>query len=122
MSWSNKMTKFPKSAGVLLSISGAIMVGGTAATLSAHPGPQAHAHKLTAPIAGVPNNYWYDYRSDLEEAEIELRKDLRRAKTAQDRREAYNEYDRELIDARKDYMQEMREKGYLRRGNVEVLD
>jgi hypothetical protein len=116
------MTKFPKSAGVLLSLSGAIMVSGTAATLSAHPGPQSHAHKLDAPIAGLHNNYWYDYRSDLEEAEIELRKDLRRAKTAQDRREAYNEYNRELIDARRDYAQEMREKGYLRRGNVEVLD
>jgi hypothetical protein len=42
--------------------------------------------------------------------------------TAKDRREAYNEYDRELVDARKDYTQEMRERGYLRRGNVEVLD
>ncbi|MBL0924129.1 MAG: hypothetical protein IBJ12_06640 [Sphingomonadaceae bacterium] len=116
------MTKFPKSAVALLSISGALMVAATATTLSAHPGQQSHAHKLDAPIAGVRNNYWYDYRSDLEEAEIELRKDLRRAKTAQDRREAYNEYDRELIDARKDYMQEMRERGYLRRGRVEVLD
>ncbi|HEV7233604.1 MAG TPA: hypothetical protein VGN36_05115 [Sphingorhabdus sp.] len=116
------MTKFPKRAIALLSVSGALMVGATATTLSAHPGPQSHAHQLDAPIAGERNNYWYDYRSDLEEAEIELRKDLRRAKTAQDRREAYNEYDRELIDARKDYMQEMRERGYLRRGTVEVLD
>jgi uncharacterized membrane protein YqiK len=115
------MTHFPNGAIALLSVSGALMIGATATTLSAHPGPQ-HAHVLEAPIAGVRNNYWYDYRSDLEEAEIELRKDLRRAKTAQDRREAYNEYDRELIDARKDYTQEMRERGYLRRGNVEVLD
>ncbi len=116
------MTHFPKGAIALLSLSGALMVGATATTLAAHPGPQHHAHVLDAPIAGERNNYWYDYRSDLEEAEIELRKDLRRAKTAQDRREAYNEYDRELIDARKDYTQEMRERGYLRRGNVEVLD
>jgi hypothetical protein len=116
------MTKFPKSAIALLSISGALMFAATATTLSAHPGSQNHASVLDAPIAGVRNNYWYDYRSDLEEAEIELRKDLKRAKTAQDRREAYNEYDRELVDARKDYRQEMRERGYLRRGNVEVLD
>jgi hypothetical protein len=116
------MTNFPKSAIVLLSVSGALMIGATATTLSAHHGQQAHAHTLDAPIAGVRNNYWYDYRSDLEEAEIELRKDLRRAKTAQDRREAYAEYDNELHDARKDYTKEMRERGYLRRGNVEVLD
>jgi hypothetical protein len=116
------MTNFPKSAVALLSISGALMVGATATTLSAHPGSQHHASVLDAPIAGERNNYWYDYRSDLEEAEIELRKDLKRAKTAQDRREAYNEYDRELVDARKDYTQEMRERGYLRRGNVDVLD
>jgi hypothetical protein len=116
------MTKFVKSAIALLSISGAFMVGAAATTVSAHPGPRHHADVLDAPIAGVRNNYWYDYRSDLEEAEIELRKDLRRAKTAQDRREAYNEYNRELIDARKDYRQEMRERGYLRRGTVEVLD
>jgi hypothetical protein len=38
----------------------------------------------------------------VEEAENELRKDLRRAKTAQDKREAWGEYNRELIDARKD--------------------
>lgn len=116
------MTNFPKGAIALLSISGALMVCATATTLSAHPGSQHHVSVLDAPIAGERNNYWYDYRSDLEEAEIELRKDLKRAKTAQDRREAYNEYDRELVDARKDYTKEMRERGYLRRGNVDVLD
>ena len=116
------MTYFSNRAIALLSLSGALLIGANTATLSAHPGTRSHASVLHAPIAGERNNYWYDYRSDLEEAEIELRKDLKRAKTAQDRREAYNEYDRELVDARKDYTQEMRERGYLRRGNVEVLD
>ncbi len=116
------MAYFPKSAILLLSAAGALMIGASATALFAHPGPEAHAHTLSKPIAGVRNNYWYDYRSDLEEAEIELRKDLKRAKTAQDRREAYAEYDQELYDARKDYTQEMRERGYLRRGSVEVLD
>lgn len=116
------MTHFPKRAIALLSASGVLMLGATATTLFAHPGSQSHAQVLDAPIAGERNNYWYDYRSDLEEAEIELRKDLKRAKTAQDKREAHNEYDRELVDARKDYTQEMRERGYLRRGNVDVLD
>lgn len=116
------MTKFPKSAIALLSVSGALMIGATATTLAAHPGPESHVRVFDAPIGGVRNNHWYDYRSDLEEAENELRKDLRRAKTAQDRREAHAEYDRELYDARKDYTQEMVEGGYLRRGQVEVLD
>lgn len=105
---------------MLAAMTGGIML--VIAPALAHPGTGSHASTLSAPIAGERNNYWYDYRSDLEEAEIELRKDLKRAKTAQDRREAYNEYDRELIDARKDYTQEMRERGYLARGDVEVLD
>ncbi|RDV07807.1 hypothetical protein DXH95_02700 [Sphingorhabdus pulchriflava] len=88
---------------------------------SAHPGHSNHADILDAPIAGVRNNYWYDYRSDVEEAESELRKDLRRAKSRQDKREAWAEYNRELRDARSDYRKEMIEKGYiLRRGVVTV--
>jgi hypothetical protein len=116
------MTHFPKSAIALLSLSGALMIGATATTLSAHPGQQVHSHILTTPIAGKYNNYWYDYKSDVEEAESELRSDLRRADTAQDEREARAEFRRELADARKDYRKEMREKGYLRRGSVEMLD
>ncbi|MGYP003380697195 len=88
---------------------------------SAHPGHSNHADILDSPIAGVRNNYWYDYRSDIEEAESELRKDLRRAKSRQDNREAWAEYNRELRDARSDYRKEMIEKGYiLRRGVVTV--
>ena len=89
---------------------------------SAHPGPRHHDYIMKKPIAGVRNNYWYDYRSDVLEAENELRKDLRRAKTQQDRREAWAEYNRELIDARKDYRKEMIERGYIKRGKVTVLE
>jgi hypothetical protein len=80
---------------------------------------------VTAPaVAAVPtyhpepavledhNSYWLDYKTDVSEAERELRKDLRRAKKPSDRREAWAEYHRELADARKDFRQEMREKGY----------
>ncbi|MGB5076300.1 MAG: hypothetical protein WBO17_02330 [Sphingorhabdus sp.] len=116
------MIEFPKAATVLLSISTLLMVVATGTSLAAHAGSRPHHKVLDSPISGERNNYWYDYKSDLDEAESELRKDLRRAKTAQDRREAYNEYDRELVDARKDYVQEMRERGYLRRGTVQVLD
>jgi hypothetical protein len=86
---------------------------------SAHPGPEKHAHIMRTPIAGVTNNYWKDYKSDVSEAERELRSDLRRADTKQDRREAWAEYRQEIADANKDYAQEMAERGY-RRGTVIV--
>lgn len=85
---------------------------------SAHPVTHADQAILKAPIAGVENNYWYDYRSDIEEAQSELRKDLHRAKSRQDEREAWAEYRRELRDARSDYRKEMAEKGYIRRRGV----
>jgi hypothetical protein len=88
----------------------------------AHPGPGNHVHIIKQPIAGVRNNYWYDYKSDVEEAESELASDLRRADTEQDRREAWAEYNQELRDARKDYRKEMIERGYLKRGEVTLID
>lgn len=103
-------------------IAASLSISVTSVPASAHQGPGAYEPVLKAPIAGVRNNYWYDYRSDVEEAESELRKDLKRARKASDRREAYAEYNRELFDARKDYRQEMVEKGYARRGEVIVED
>ena len=99
-----------------------ILAAGWALQADAHPGHETHATILNAPIAGVRNNYWYDYRSDVDEAENELRKDLRRAKNEQDRREAWAEYNQELRDARSDYRKEMTEQGYLPRGKVTVGD
>lgn len=89
---------------------------------AAHPGTKATGVILDGPIAGVRNNYWYDYRSDIEEAQSELRKDLRRAKSYQDEREAWAEYRRELRDARSDYRKEMIEKGYIRRRAVVTVE
>jgi hypothetical protein len=94
----------------------------TTAPAYAHPGPEHHADIMTQPIAGVRNNFWYDYKSDVEEAESELASDLRRADTAQDRREAWAEYKQELRDARKDYRKEMIERGYVKRGEVTLID
>lgn len=99
----------------------AIVAAGWAFQANAHPGRGEHVRVLDAPIAGIRNNYWYDYRSDIEEAEIELRKDLRRAKSEQDKREAWAEYHQELRDARKDYTKEMVEKGYILRPRGEVI-
>lgn len=59
------------------------------------------------------NKFWLDYRTDVSEAERELASDLRRATDAEDRREAYAEYYNELRDAKKDYAEEMTERGYI---------
>ncbi|APL95342.1 hypothetical protein EWH08_10220 [Sphingobium indicum] len=74
---------------------------------------------LPAPIAGVQNKYWFNYRTDVAEARKELAHDLRHATDAEDERDAWDEYRAELADARRDYAKEMREKGY-RSGQVRV--
>ena len=96
-----------------------LVIAGFSAPALAHPGPEPHANIIQTPIAGIKNNYWKDYKSDVSEAERELRRDLRRAATKQDRREAWAEYAQEIADANKDYRQEMAERGY-RRGTVIV--
>ncbi|MFC3442739.1 hypothetical protein ACFOKF_16305 [Sphingobium rhizovicinum] len=73
-----------------------------------------------APIAGVENDYWFNYQTDLAEARKELTKDLRHSSDAEDNRDAWDEYRAELADARGDYAKEMTEKGYPV-GQVRVL-
>ncbi len=73
-----------------------------------------------APIAGVENDYWFNYQTDLAEARKELKKDLARSSDAEDNRDAWDEYRAELADARGDYAKEMAEKGYPI-GRVRVL-
>ncbi|NNC72312.1 MAG: hypothetical protein HKN78_05485 [Sphingomonadaceae bacterium] len=90
----------------------------SAAPLGAHPevgNPPAsvdEAVTFDAPIANIRNDYWYDYRSDLEEAEAELYSDLRRATDPEDEQDAWAEYVREIADAADDYAGEMAERGY----------
>ncbi|MGB3473143.1 MAG: hypothetical protein WBA51_20200 [Erythrobacter sp.] len=63
-----------------------------------------------------PNNdsnpWWLDYKTDISEARRELASDLRRATDAEDRRDAHEEYRREIADARYDYRKEMAERGF----------
>lgn len=73
-----------------------------------------------APIAGVQNNYWFNYQTDLAEARKELTSDLHGSSDAEDNRDAWDEYRAELADARGDYAKEMAEKGYPV-GEVRVL-
>ena len=71
------------------------------------------------PIAGVYNRFWYNYLSDVLEADKELKSDLRRATDEEDKLHAWKEYENELIDADKDYVEEMRDRNY-RAGRVTI--
>ena len=82
------------------------------------PGFEA-PHIRTSPIAGVVNQQWYNYKADILEAEKELRSDLRHATDREDRWDAWDEWETEVVDADKDYVKEMRKKGY-RTGRVTV--
>ncbi len=72
---------------------------------------------LASPIAGIKNSRWFDYRSDILEAQKELNSDLRGASDVEDRRDAWEEYAHELKHERVDYIEDMAEKGY-RQGYV----
>ncbi len=94
----------------------------TTATVHAVPfadGPEDTTEIRSEPIAGLYNNPWYAYLADIREAEQELGSDLRGATDAEDHRDAWEEYHNELVDADKDYVKEMRERGY-RAGRVTV--
>lgn len=109
-----------KIRNMILTATGATMIMLPAVGAAAHPSHRGtHEKILTQPIADVQNNYWFDYLSDIREAEHELHKDLARATDDEDRRDAREEYRNEIADANKDYKKEMKEKGY-RVGRVTV--
>jgi hypothetical protein len=72
---------------------------------------------ITAPIAGIENSLWFDYRIDITEAQKELRADLDAASDIEDMRDAWEEYAQELRSERKDYVKDMAKRGY-RMGTV----
>jgi hypothetical protein len=74
---------------------------------------------INAPIAGIENALWFDYRIDITEAQKELRADLSNASDIEDQRDAWEEYARELHKERFHYIEEMAERGY-RMGTVTV--
>lgn len=99
----------------LLAIAASAQAGYTVDT----PAAQLDIEVRETPIAGLFNAPWFNYLADLSEAEKELGNDLEGASDDEDRRDAWEEYRTELIDADKDYVQEMRERGY-RAGRVTV--
>ncbi|WP_339689751.1 hypothetical protein [uncultured Parasphingorhabdus sp.] len=91
---------------------GLALVGATTAPALAHAGDESHAVVRTEPIAGVYNKFWYNYLVDILEADKELKSDLNRATDEEDKRDAWEEYEHELVDADKDYVEEMRDRNY----------
>src|SRR3546814_8545303 len=67
---------------------------------------------ITAPIAGIENRLWFDYRIDVMEAQKELSSDLRSATDLEDRRDAWEEYGDELSKERKHYIEGMAKRGH----------
>lgn len=107
-----KWTLFAVALALPVSVAAAVPYG------SQPPGFEA-PHIRTAPIAGVVNQSWHNYKADILEAEKELTSDLRHSTDREDRWDAWDEWQNEVVDADKDYVKEMRKKGY-RSGRVTV--
>ncbi len=78
---------------------------------------EAAAHQeeqliITAPIAGIQNKQWFNYRINILEAQKELTNDLRHAHKIKDQRHAWDEYGHELSHERKVYIHHMAKRGY----------
>jgi hypothetical protein len=84
----------------------------TATPLAAHVDQQRDMEIREDPIAGQYDKHWYNYLTDLLEADKELKSDLRRATDAEDTGDAWEEYENELVDADKDYVEEMRDRNF----------
>ena len=106
-----------------------LAIAGLAATATQAAAPMLYEEELARdeeariinqPIAGIENRFWFDYRIDITEAQKELKSDLRKADDIEDRREAWEEYGKELRHERIDYIEDMAKKGY-RMGEVTVL-
>ncbi len=67
---------------------------------------------IDAPIAGIENKFWFNYRIDITEAQKELRSDLNRASDIEDLRDAWEEYAHELRKERSHYIKQMAKRGY----------
>lgn len=73
---------------------------------------EERARIITSPIAGIKNSRWFDYRTDVGEAEKELASDLRGASDLEDRRDAFEEYAHELKNERIEYVRYMAKRGH----------
>lgn len=103
-------------------LAGTLPMAILALPVQAMPAREGHRAPVvrTQPVQGVYNRSWYNYVADINEAEKELTSDLKRATDREDRADAWEEYEVELADADKDYVKEMRQRGY-KVGRVTML-
>jgi hypothetical protein len=80
--------------------------------LAAHVSQESHVEIRKDPIADQYDKHWYNYLTDILEADKELKSDLRRATDAEDTRDAREKYENELVDADKDYVEEMWDRNF----------
>lgn len=73
---------------------------------------EEEARIIRAPIGGVQNSRWFDYRTNVNETRKELASDLRHATDTEDRRDAWDEYGTELRHERVTYISHMAKRGY----------
>ena len=93
-------------------ILGLALAGAATTPAMAHTDGASHVVVRTEPVAGVYNKYWYNYRINVLEADKELKSDLRRATDQEDTRDAWEEYEHELVDADQKYVKKMRKLNY----------
>ncbi|KUO51017.1 MAG: hypothetical protein APF82_00315 [Sphingomonadales bacterium BRH_c42] len=113
-----------KNLALIAGIASLVAVGSAASATATTLYEEAYAREqekliITAPIAGIQNRLWFDYRIDVMEAQKELSSDLRGASDLEDRRDAWEEYGHELSKERKRYIEGMAKRGY-RMGTVTV--
>ncbi|WP_313441933.1 hypothetical protein [Novosphingobium sp.] len=112
-----KQTNKPRTALLALAAIPALAV--PAVALAVQPmmyekrvAQQEESLVIKAPIGGVANSKWYDYRINVNETRKELATDLRKASDIEDQRDAYEEYASELHQERGKYVKYMSKRGY----------
>ncbi|MFK4873281.1 hypothetical protein [Novosphingobium sp. ZW T3_23] len=112
-----KQTNKPRTALLALAAIPALAV--PAVALAVQPmmyekrvAQQEESLVIRAPIGGVTNSKWYDYRINVNETRKELATDLRKASDIEDQRDAYEEYASELHQERGKYVKYMSKRGY----------
>lgn len=92
-------------------LTAAVVASATLVACAGLANPPSRPPVVETPFGGLEDNHWFDYRTDLLEAEEELRSDLADADDEADVFDARAEYRTELADALTDYQKEAIEAG-----------
>ncbi len=101
---------------IILALASVGVTGAVAAVPTLYEEQIARAEErmiIQQPIAGLQNRFWFNYRTNVGEAQKELASDLRRVSDTEDLRDAWEEYRTELSGERRHYIKEMQERGHV---------